>query len=66
MKIIVNGQDVFLDRTVDVEALIEAQGFGGMLVAVARNGAFVPRGSYGDVMVEEGDSIEIVSPMQGG
>ena len=35
-------------------------------VAVARNGAVVPRSRWGDTEVEPGDEIELVGVMQGG
>ncbi len=34
--------------------------------AVARNGEFVPRASYGDCPVQPGDRIDIVHPAAGG
>ena len=66
MKIILNGVEQVLDGAGNIEALLEREGFGGMLVAVARNGAFVAKDTYGDVQLEDGDEIEVVSPMQGG
>lgn len=35
-------------------------------VAVERNGEIVPRGRYGDTVLEEGDRVEVVSFVGGG
>ena len=48
-----------------VDQLLADKGF-GKKIAVAINGAFVPRTTYHHQMVNEGDSIEILVPMQGG
>lgn len=34
--------------------------------AVAHNDQFVPRGEYTEIILSEGDRIEILTPMQGG
>ena len=66
MKVMINGEAKDCTAPLNVRDVLDGQGYGDMLVAVARNGEFVAKGTYGDVMVEEGDLIEIVSPMQGG
>ncbi|HEY0833288.1 MAG TPA: sulfur carrier protein ThiS [Azospirillum sp.] len=35
-------------------------------VAVARNGAVVPKRAWGSTALEPGDTLEIVRPLQGG
>lgn len=66
MKILLNGQQVELAQPVDIESLLQTQGYTDMKVAVARNKGFVPRTAYGTTSVEDGDEIEILAPMQGG
>ena len=66
MKITINGQPLELATPIDIAACLEQQGYGGKIVAVARNGEFVPRSNYANVILEDGDDIEIVAPMQGG
>jgi sulfur carrier protein len=66
MKIMINGEAVSFEGALSLAEVIESQGFGGMLVAVARNGAFVAKGAYGETVLEDGDAVEVVSPMQGG
>ncbi len=66
MEIILNGQKTKLSAARNIAEALNENGYGGKLVAVARNGAFVPRGSYADTALDEGDQLEIVAPMQGG
>lgn len=46
-------------------ALIE-WGFGEVKIAVAINGEFVPRSTYSDRQLEDGDQIDLVKPVGGG
>ena len=61
----VNGDPVDADSKTITEVLamlsIETRG-----VAVARNGEVVPRSSWSDVTLDEGDRIEIVTAAAGG
>jgi sulfur carrier protein len=66
LTITLNGQPETLEGPCDLAALIERKGYGGMTVAVARNGGFVPKTAHQSTLLEEGDDIEIVAPMQGG
>ncbi len=66
MQITINGRKTDIAGAVDIAMLLEREGFAGKKVAVARNGAFVSRGSYAMTQVVEGDTFDIVAPMQGG
>lgn len=66
MKIIVNGKERLLDAPLNLYDILEQEGVIEMMIAVARNGAFVPRGEYRTTALKDGDAIEIVAPMQGG
>ena len=66
MKITLNGEKVALDSPLNVNALLSTQGYEGKLVAVAVNGHFVARSTYGDHIINDNDDVEIVAPMQGG
>lgn len=66
MNIIINGLKKSISGMPDINSLLKAQGYEGKLVAVARNGEFVPREAYARTHLEDGDEIEIVAPMQGG
>ncbi len=66
MIITINGSSKELPQPLSVKELLEAEGYGDMLVAIACNGIFLARTHYNDTLVAEGDEIEIVAPMQGG
>ncbi len=66
MIIEVNGEQKELnDRYVLAEA-IRYWGYADAPIAVAHNDEFVPRSRYATVQLQNGDRLEIVSPMQGG
>ncbi len=66
MNIRVNGRGQRFEAPLSVLALLAQTGHADMLVAIARNGDFVPKAQYGETLLQDGDSIEIVAPMQGG
>ncbi len=65
MTITINGEQHPLPQAQTIDQLLASKGFGEN-IAVALNGAFIPRTTYGKQVIKDGDSIEIVSPMQGG
>ena len=65
MKILVNGTWCETTATYLASAL-EELGYGGSTVATALNGEFVPAGSRAAAPLGEGDSLEILAPLQGG
>lgn len=65
MKIILNGQ-VQAIEAVTLAALVEELNYGNKTVAIALNETFVPKSNYEQTVLNEGDQIEIVAPMQGG
>jgi sulfur carrier protein len=66
MIITINGQRKNVNCAPDIRSILDAEGFEGKLVAVARNGEFVPRVTYANTELQDGDALEIVAPMQGG
>jgi sulfur carrier protein len=66
MLITINGQRKNISGAPDIRSILDAEGYEGKLVAVARNGEFVPRVCYANTNLSDGDSLEIVAPMQGG
>jgi sulfur carrier protein len=66
MNITINGQKKSIIGAPDIRSVLVAEGYEGKLVAVARNGEFVPRVSYANTNLSDGDTLEIVAPMQGG
>lgn len=63
----VNGQDEPLAEST-LDALVAARGIseGARGLAVARNGAVVPRAQWPATRLEPGDQVEIVLARQGG
>ena len=66
MNITLNGKQQMLETPKSIEGLLKEEGYNGKLIAVAINGAFLPKSSYGKTNINENDKIEIVAPMQGG
>ena len=66
MKIIINGQPKDFDAPPNLYGILENEGMSGMMVALAHNGAFIPKSDYGKITLKDDDEIEIVAPMQGG
>jgi sulfur carrier protein len=65
MKLQLNGAPVDAQVNTLAELLI-GEGFGDAKVATAVNGAFVPISLRADHDLNEGDTIEVLAPMQGG
>jgi sulfur carrier protein len=53
------------EHTLLSDALVQ-WGFGEIKIAVAINGEFVPRSTYGQREIAMGDQIDIVKPVGGG
>lgn len=66
MKLTINGQEHTFEAPLKLYDVLEQQGYVEMMIAVARNGTFVPKGTYSETDLIDGDEIEIVAPMQGG
>jgi thiamine biosynthesis protein ThiS len=66
MKLWVNGEERTIGEVTDVAGLVAALGLDGRKVAVERNLEIVPRSTYAQTPVGEGDRIEIVHFIGGG
>jgi len=69
MNLIINGETRHfppLAATLSVAVLVETLGYAGKRIAVERNGEIVPRGRHAEVLLDEGDRIEIVVAVGGG
>jgi len=66
MQIKINGESRAFDAPLSVQALTLALAFNPRQVAIERNREIVPRSLYADVMLGEGDEIEIVTFIGGG
>jgi sulfur carrier protein len=66
IQVTVNGAAHKFDAPVNVRELLEKLAMAGKKVAVERNGEIVPRGVHHQVLVENGDRLEIVVAVGGG
>jgi len=66
MKIILNGNEAFLDENLSVNALIANLELDPKIVAIEKNREIVPASEYQDSVICEGDKIEIVQFVGGG
>ena len=62
----INGESRQFPAPLTVAGLIEQLGYAGKRVAVERNGEIVPRGRHADVVLADGDRLEIVVAVGGG
>ncbi|MGB2402505.1 MAG: sulfur carrier protein ThiS [Akkermansiaceae bacterium] len=66
MKIKLNGKDRRLDQTSNVESLLNSMGLAGKPVVVELNKkALFPR-EYANIMLDDGDQLEIITIAAGG
>jgi len=62
----VNGETKQLQDGLNVSQMIDALDYKVKGFAVAINTTFVPIAKYEETMIEEGDKIDILAPVQGG
>ncbi len=65
MNIVLNG-DAREVSSASLAAALEELGFGGATIATALNGRFVARPQREKTVLNDGDRLEVVAPMQGG
>ena len=66
IKISVNGEVKELQNNLNVSEMIEALEYKVKGFAVAVNTTFVPIAKYDETIIKEGDTIDILAPVQGG
>ena len=66
MNIIVNGSEQKLEKEMSLAEILKALDYPSESVAAALNGEFVPRSEFDQTTVRDGDTLELVAPMQGG
>lgn len=64
--IIVNGKEFEIASGSSVAKLVEERGLDRSRVAVELNGEIVPRGTFDDTLLHDGDKVEIVHFVGGG
>jgi sulfur carrier protein len=66
IQVTVNGAAQRFEQPLPVSALIEKMALAGRKVAVERNGEIVPRSLHQQIVIEDGDRLEIVVAVGGG
>ncbi|MGC4933524.1 sulfur carrier protein ThiS [Gordonia sp. DT30] len=66
MTITVNGAEAALDPGGSVRDLLTSMGLPDQGIAVAVDGAVVPRSRWGSVALADGTAVEVVTAVQGG
>lgn len=66
IKVSVNGEVKELEENLNVDQMIEALEYKVKGFAVAINTTFVPIAKYDQTIIKEGDTIDILAPVQGG
>jgi sulfur carrier protein len=66
IQVTVNGASQRFEQPLPVSALIEKMALAGKKVAVERNGEIVPRSLHPQIVIEDGDRLEIVVAVGGG
>jgi sulfur carrier protein len=66
MQVTVNGAVRECDHSLTVSEFLQRLGYDAGFIAVAVDGSHVPRQEWSKTFIHAGQSIEIVSPMQGG
>lgn len=66
IEVIINGEVTQLEQPLKVKALLKELGINPKKVALEHNLEIVPKSTYGDVMIENGDRLEIVHFIGGG
>ena len=66
MTVTVNGRTQATAAGDTVESLLERLGLAARYALVERNGEPVERGRYGEVALEDGDSLVVARPVAGG
>jgi len=66
IQVTVNGAAHRFDTPVNVRAVLEKLEVAGRKVAVERNGEIVPKSLHQEILVQDGDHLEIVIAVGGG
>jgi sulfur carrier protein len=66
MIITLNGRELEIDGTLTVKGLITARGLKTGSLVVEKNRSIVPRDEWDSAMIEEGDTLEVLSLVGGG
>ncbi|HEX5322379.1 MAG TPA: sulfur carrier protein ThiS [Capsulimonadaceae bacterium] len=66
MCLTINGDEREIEQAVTIAQFLAAHNLHERMVVVEHNGEIIPRQKYAEVMLQEGDKLEIVQMMAGG
>jgi len=66
IQLSVNGQARQVEPGANIERLLDLLELAGKRIAVEKNGEIIPRSSYADTRLADGDALEIVVAVGGG
>ena len=66
IQVTLNGRELELNEAISLADYLDEKGLTGRRLAVAHNGDVIPRDDYGNVTIDDGDTLEIVRPVGGG
>ena len=66
LSLTINGESRSFPAPLTVAGLVEAMELAGKRVAIERNGEIVPRSTYPDTLLADGDKLEVVVAVGGG
>ena len=62
----INGKEIKLENETVLSCILEDQGFNLLKIAVMKNGDIVPKAEYDKTLINDNDSLEVVSFVGGG
>ncbi len=66
MRVRINGKERDLPEAITLLQLLQERGLDPRMVVVEHNAQIVPRERYGEIVLREGDTLEIVQMVAGG
>jgi thiamine biosynthesis protein ThiS len=66
IKLRINGEERIIEPGMTVADYLQSLHLHSRMVVVEHNFEIIPRDSYGDTVLKEGDNLEIVQMMAGG
>jgi sulfur carrier protein len=66
IHILINDKPMAIKKDSALLNILKQEGYGNACFAVAINRNFIPQSKYQEIILNEGDHVEIVAPMQGG
>ena len=61
-----NNQTLHLEKLLTLHDLLQKKGYHQPYFAITLNQHLIPRAHYANTFLNEGDQIELITPMQGG